>query len=140
MKIKIWVDGSMEIINIILIFTLHVIGSIMRSVLLIKRRHPRQEFRLKFLNFYTISSLLIMVFTSNFKYMFLIINHIICDKICNSSTRIIITPLILEFSWKKDDFYNFLISLCIYLKQHIYVSYYYSNNLGEVWIIYLDFF
>jgi hypothetical protein len=29
------------------------------------------------------------VFTSNFKYKFLVINHIICDKVHNSSTTII---------------------------------------------------
>jgi hypothetical protein len=41
MKLKIWIDGSMEIIHIILILT---IGSLLRAVILNKRRHPRQDF------------------------------------------------------------------------------------------------
>jgi hypothetical protein len=41
MELKIWIDDRMEIIHIILIFT---IGSKLRAVLLIKRRRPRQDF------------------------------------------------------------------------------------------------
>jgi hypothetical protein len=52
-------------------------------------------------SFYSITSLLIKVLASNVKYMFLIINHIMCDKVPNSSTKIIrITPLELRIFMK----------------------------------------
>jgi hypothetical protein len=43
MKLKILIDGSMEIIHIIFILT---IESILRAVILNKRRQPRQDFSL----------------------------------------------------------------------------------------------
>jgi len=54
-------------------------------------RRPRPNFRLKFWCskiFFTLTLSFLKVSTSNFKYMFLIINHILCDKVHNSSTNI----------------------------------------------------
>jgi hypothetical protein len=76
----------MEIMHINLILT---IGSILWAVRFTKRLRPRQDFWFRFLCFFTISSLFLNVFTSNFKYIFLITNHIIYDKVNNSSTHII---------------------------------------------------
>jgi hypothetical protein len=56
-----------------------------------RRRRPRPDFRLKFWCskiFVNITLSFLKVSTSNFKYMFLIINHILCDKVHNSSTNI----------------------------------------------------
>ena len=73
--------------------------------------------------------LFLKVFSSNFKYKLLVINHIICDKVYNSSTKFIrITSLELKIFMKKTLF--FLItsfSECIYFKLHINVSYYHST-------------
>jgi quinol-cytochrome oxidoreductase complex cytochrome b subunit len=40
-KLKIWIDGRMEIIHMVLILT---IGNILRAVILNKHRQPRQDF------------------------------------------------------------------------------------------------
>jgi hypothetical protein len=41
MKLKIWIEGRMEIIHIILILT---VGIILKAFILKKRQQPRQDF------------------------------------------------------------------------------------------------
>jgi hypothetical protein len=63
--------------------------------------------------------------TSFFKYMFLIINNVLCDKIHNSSTNIkrIISPFLDFFLLEKCYFYyNFFSFKGIYLKLQIHIS------------------
>jgi hypothetical protein len=79
-----------------------------------RRLRPRPNFILKFWCckiFFTITFSFLGVSTSNFKYMFLIINRILCDKVYSSSTNIarVISPLTYIVLLEKCYFYyNFI--------------------------------
>jgi hypothetical protein len=82
LKLKIWKDGSLEIIHMILIFT---IGSMLRVV----------QYSPSFGDFVQVFTLFhYKFFISKGIYFFLIIKHIICGNVYNSSTKFIrIAPL-----------------------------------------------
>jgi hypothetical protein len=90
---------------------------------------------------FTIFSPLFLVLYSNFKYMFLIINHITFSKVLTLAQKLSeyrSPPLNSEFSWKRCWLYlsllyflMFYIYFYMYFKLHIYVSYYHSNHVWE---------
>ena len=100
-----------------------------------RRRRPRTQFWLKFwcsCTFFTVPSKVFMGFIWNFKYMFLIITHIIWGKVHNPIHHIfrIISPWNLEISWKIVICHYYLfISWGIYFKLQISVSYHHPHHV-----------